>query len=410
MKNLHSLWILTTCLSALSLHADQTNTTQNKQKKPHQNNAQKQANTPPPTSTNNQEKSAQPTSLTPPAQKSNQPTTLQTPADQKNITTPTQNLAAPANTSQNSQPKNPAHKDEKQQHHPMMLHATRILPKKTMVSLNLLIQGLPEYSKNLAKDSAISSDDIQKFISSLQNFAQAIDQKHPYLEKNGFKPSANLDEPAILAHIKVILQSLPWYIQNPKVLATNIDLKDLSKKLNTMHTVIQKNLYAKLQTLSAQKSQKKSSEKKPDSKPAKDVHTASMPLTNDEKSDDQKDMAADSDGSTINQTISAENSYKPNTDTTVQALTKHSETHHVTNKNGKILGSYKRTKTKNNTFVGKFTPIEGKVIKVAEGSKKAPQLEGVHKKAIGYVRNPQSNKIDFMIYPYTKPAKAKHKN
>lgn len=313
--------------------------------------------------------------------------------------------------------KNPEqkHSTTEQKAHPIIIHATRILPKKTMNSLHQLLKGLPAYSKNLSTQSAINPTDLQNLQTSLANFAKALGEKHPYLAEEKSQTAVKLDETAILNHIQVILKSLPWYIQNPKVLASPIDLHEFSKQLNNMHNQVKteenKNIQAEIKTLTAKKINKSN----PSSATVKthDLHsdhdTMIQSLANPKLSEDQQDMREDSDGTPFGETLT-ENSHTSNNDVISQSLSKKStKLSQVVNKRGKIIGSYQRTSKKDGNHIGQFNPLQGKTKSVIEGSSKAPKVDGVGKKAIGYVSNSSNSTKELTLYPYHKASEKKHR-
>ena len=392
MKKLYNLSIIALCLSSFVLNASQSNTKPVEKKKlkpqteaPMQNNSSSAPSAP-----NNNAQKAAPVNPLP----STQPTPSSTQASSTNI---------PLNNTPPQQQTVPAQKDlgkAEKISHPAFIHATRVLPKKTMESLQQLIQGLPTYSKKLQQQSAINPADIQRLQASLTSFAQALGQKHTYLAETKPQAAVNLDSAAILAHIKVILKSLPWYIQNPTILATHIDLKAFSKELNLIHKSVQKDLNAQLQAFQNQKSKKHNPSKE------KDVHTASLVLDRNDLSDDQKYMIEeDSDGSISNETISSEHQYSSDNDVLTQSLWLKSAQHEVTNKKGNLIGHYKQTGIEQNHAVGKFISLKGKTFTVLAFKSAAPKIKGVSKKIIGYVYDKDIRTKELKLYAYTSPLK-----
>ena len=349
-----NLYIITLCLSSLiSLHASQTNTQNGKKK----GSGQKSA-------------------------------------DIIN-TTVTTNVATPNDIIPNTSTKTSSEKttSHQQNAHPLVIHATRILPKKTMASLQELLQGLPIYNQNKANQSAILPTDLQNLQASLAHFAQALGDKHPYIEKNASESKMNLDESAILNHIQVILKSLPWYTQHPKILTVSIDLHEFTKQLTTVYNQVKLEQQKKIKALA--------SEKHKSSKFSDKVLTQSMIPTTNELSDDQKDMREDSDGTPINETLTETNRTAANNDVIAQNLSKkHVELVHVINKRGRVIGSYKRTEMKDGHHIGEFTSIQGKITLALEGGTKTPKFKGVGKKALGIIRNTNYSTEDITLYSY----------
>jgi len=281
-----------------------------------------------------------------------------------------------------------------QKAHHLIVHAVRVLPKKTMISLDQLIQGLPTYIQNPKNKAALSSNDIQILQTSLVKFAQALGQKHPYLAEKS-KNTPQLDESAIIFHIQTILKSLPWYIQNPKALSSTIDLHAFSRQLHKIHEQAVLERSKKMQTASTAKKQKTPS----------DVRIQELIPQLKDLSDDQKDMLEDSDGTPFNETIIAgdPNRTSNNNDVEVQNLfVQAGNLSKVTNKKNHVIGSYERTDTIKNTHMGKFTSIKGEVRFAAEGYPHAPKIDGVGTKAIGYVRDASFAKDHICLYPYQK--------
>lgn len=401
MKKLYNLSIIALCLSTLALEASQKNAKPDEKKKPKsQNNSSSAQST-----SNNGEQKATPTSTPASTQTTaantapnNSSSTQANPTSAPLNNTPPQQQAAPAQKDLGIVEKN-TNKAEKTSH-PALIHATRVLPKKTMESLQQLIQGLPTYSKNLSQQSAVKPADIQSLQASLASFTQALGQKHTYLAENKSQTAVNLDSAAILTHIKVILKSLPWYIQNPTILATHIDLKAFSKELNLMHKAVQKDLNTQLQAFQNQKSQKHNASKE------KDVHTASLILERKDLSEDQQYMTEeDSDGSIANETISSEHQYSADNGVLTQSLWLKSAQHAVTNKKGNLIGYYKQTGMEQNHSVGKFISLKGKTYTVLAAETAAPKIQGVSKKIVGYMHNTGLGTKEFKLYSYTSPLK-----
>ena len=281
------------------------------------------------------------------------------------------------------------------QANPIVIPAARVLPKTTLTSVHNLLDGLPTYIQNLSNQSAVHSADLIKLQTSLSSFAQALNDRHPYITQNSSKANPTIDESAIINDIQVILRSLPWYMQNPKILTISIDLQDFSKQLNIMHNQIKIEAHKKNQAIASEKQKKNSS---PDR-----VQTTS--LRPEKFSEDQTDILEDSDGTPFPASLETHE----NNDVITQSLSKKSnQLFHVINKRGKILGSYQRNKTKNGFHIGEFTTIRGKKSCAIEGTRQAPKLHGVHKKAIGIVRNSSYSQEDITLYNYNPAPTKKH--
>ena len=278
------------------------------------------------------------------------------------------------------------------QANPIVIPAARVLPKTTLTSVHNLLDGLPTYIQNLSNQSAVHSADLIKLQTSLSSFAQALNDRHPYITQNSSKANPTIDESAIINDIQVILRSLPWYMQNPKILTISIDLQDFSKQLN--------NIYNQCKTAI----QNTPVPTKPNALNSSDrVQTAS--LRPEKFSEDQTDILEDSDGTPFPASLETHE----NNDVITQSLSKKSnQLFHVINKRGKILGSYQRNKTKNGFHIGKFTTIRGKKSCAIEGTMQAPKLHGVHKKAIGIVRNSSYSQEDITLYNYNPAPTKKH--
>lgn len=313
---------------------------------------------------------------------------------QKTATTPQKNTP-PSNTS--AQQKNDSSSAQKA--HPILIHATRMLPRKTMNSLHQLIQSLAAYNQNPANQSVINQKDFQDLQKGLTQFAQALGDKHPYLAQEKSQTAASLDESTIMNNIQIILKSLPWYIQNPKSLSSNMNLHDFSQQLNKVYNQIKTEQKKKIQN------QIKASKTKSDKKPKNDVRTASLIPEDKDLSDDQKDMREDSDGTPINWSPNSGND-----DVIAQSLSNKSiKLAQVLNKRGRIIGSYKRTDRIDDIHIGEFTAIQGKIILVAEGYPQSPKIHGVSKKTIGIVRDPSFAKPEITLYEFHKNAVKKSK-
>ena len=384
-KSYSNFYIFLLCAhSVVSLHAAQNNTPANKKPKNQKNIEQHQKQLP----TNNISPQNNAVQNNHPAQQKENPSlNISTPATQKPQTnTPSLQKISSIEQKSNSNEK---------KSHSIIIHATRMLPKKTMVSLDQLIQGLPNYKKTINSQSAVNQQDIEKLQTSLSSFAQALGEKHPYLTHEKHPAAVTLDESAINNHIQIILKSLPWYIQNPKTLSSKMDLHEFAKQLNIMHNQIKIEAHKKNQAIASEKQKKNSS---PDR-----VQTTS--LRPEKFSEDQTDILEDSDGTPFPASLETHE----NNDVITQSLSKKSnQLFHVINKRGKILGSYQRNKTKNGFHIGKFTTIRGKKRCVIEGTMQAPKLHGVHKKAIGIVRNSSYSQEDITLYNYNPAPTKKH--